>query len=147
MGLVLDSSVVIAAERSGQTVAEFFRGIVSQCGNQRVTLTAVGLSEMVHAIYRAPTDALRNRREIFIQNLLNDMEILPFATDAAFRAGRIDGEQRALGLTIPGIDLLIGATALSYGYNLATKNLRHFQMIPGLTIVQLQGGNGFGLYL
>jgi predicted nucleic acid-binding protein len=136
MGLALDSSVVIAAERHGETVTEFLRGIARQCGNQRVVLTAVGLSELVHAIYRAPTDILRNRREIFIGDLLTDLEVLPFGTDAAFTAGRIDGEQRALGITIPGIDLLIGATALSCGYSVMTRNLRHFRMIPGLTLVQ-----------
>jgi len=32
---------------------------------------------------------------------------------------------------------MIGATALEYGYAVATVNLRHFRMIPGLPIVQL----------
>lgn len=137
MGLVLDSSVVIAAERKRQTVAEFFHEIATNCGDQQVALTAIGLSELVHAIYRAPTETLRNRRKAFIEDLLTDLEILPFGRDAAFLAGRVDGEQRAHGLTIPGIDLLIGATALSCDYSIATINLRHFQMIPGLNIVQL----------
>lgn len=32
------------------------------------------------------------------------------------------------------LDLLIGATALTYGYRLVTNNERHFRRIPGLEI-------------
>ncbi len=32
---------------------------------------------------------------------------------------------------------LVGVTALHLGYSVATLNARHFQLIPGLTIVQL----------
>ena len=33
-------------------------------------------------------------------------------------------------------DALIAATALAYNETLYTKNVRHFQMIPGLTVVR-----------
>ena len=52
-------------------------------------------------------------------------------------AGRLDGEQRSRGVTIPSVDLLIGATALEHGYSVATVNVRHLQLIPGLEILQL----------
>jgi predicted nucleic acid-binding protein len=38
------------------------------------------------------------------------------------------------GLLIP--DALIAATALDYGITLYTKNVRHFRMISGLTVVR-----------
>jgi predicted nucleic acid-binding protein len=50
---------------------------------------------------------------------------------------KIDGEQRAQSVTIPFADLMIGVTALEHGYAVATVNLRHFRLIPGLEIVQL----------
>jgi predicted nucleic acid-binding protein len=68
---------------------------------------------------------------------LADVEVVPYARSTAFLAGRLDGEQRALGVTIPSMDLLIGATAIDIGYSLVTVNLRHFQLIPGLAIVTL----------
>lgn len=43
------------------------------------------------------------------------------------------------GIVIPFADLLIGGTALHYGYGLMTRNLRHFEKIPGLKIVKLKG--------
>lgn len=137
MGLILDSSIVIAAERQRETVAQLLRRIVAAAGDQRVALSAVGLTELVHAIYRASDPLQRQNHERYIADLLTDMEVVPYAKATALRAGKIDGEQRAQGVTIPFADLLIGATALEHGYAVATVNLRHFQMIPGLQIVQL----------
>ena len=34
-------------------------------------------------------------------------------------------------------DLLIGVTALELGYSVATGNLRHFELVPGLSVTQL----------
>ena len=34
-------------------------------------------------------------------------------------------------------DLLIGVTALEVGFGVATANLRHFGMIPGLDVVMV----------
>ena len=65
------------------------------------------------------------------------MEVVPYTKDTALLAGRLDGEQRARGVTIPSVDLMIGATALEYGYSLVTVNLRHFQLIPGLNVISI----------
>jgi predicted nucleic acid-binding protein len=32
---------------------------------------------------------------------------------------------------------MIGVTALEHGYAVATANIRHFQMIPGLQVILL----------
>ena len=137
MGLILDSSVVIAAERQRETVPQLLRRIVSTAGDQRVALSAVGLTELAHSIYRASNPVQRQNHERFIGDLLADMEVVPYAKATAMLAGKIDGEQRAQGVTIPFTDLLIGVTALEHGYAVATVNLRHFGLIPGLQIVQL----------
>ena len=55
MGLILDSSVVIAAERRGDNVAQMLKQIVAATGDQRTVLSSVGLTELVHGIYRAQT--------------------------------------------------------------------------------------------
>ena len=137
MGLMLDSTVVVAAERRGDTVAQFLRQVTSVTGDQEFALSSVGLTELVHALYRAPSTQIRARREAFIHALLDVVEVVPFAKSTAFLAGRIDGEQRSIGVTIPSLDLLIGATALELGYSVATANLRHFQLIPGLAVITL----------
>ncbi len=136
MGLVLDSSVVIAAERRGDNVTQMLKQIAAATGDQRAVLSAIGLTELVHGIYRAQTAEARSRRDSFIRELLTDVEVYPYTKETALLAGRIDGEQSARGIIIPTVDLLIGATALSLGYSVLTVNIRHFRKVPGLQVVQ-----------
>jgi len=137
MGLILDSSVVIAAERRGDNVTGMLKQIAATTGDQRAALSSIGLTELVHGIYRAKTLQARSRRDSFIHELLEDTEVYPYTKDTAMLAGKLDGEQRSLGVVIPFSDLLIGATALQVGYSLLTVNARHFRLIPGLKVVQL----------
>ena len=136
MGLILDSSVVIAAERRGNTVEQLIERVVNATGDQAAALSAVGLTELVHGIYRARTPEMRLRRESFLNELLADLTVYPYTKEAAMLAGKLDGEQQSQGVVIPFGDLLIGATALSLGYSVLTVNLRDFHRIPSLSVVQ-----------
>ena len=135
MGLILDSSIVITAERRGDTVEKLFEQVVAVAGDQDAALSSVGLTELIHGIYRAQTPERRLRRQSFIEELLRDLTVYPYTKETAILAGKIDGEQQTRGATIPFADLLIGATALSLGFSVLTVNLRHFRLIPGLAIV------------
>jgi predicted nucleic acid-binding protein len=137
MGLILDSSVVIAAERRGDTVEKLIEWVVSVAGDQDSALSAVGLTELAHGIYRAQNPEIRQRRQAFIDELLRDLTIYPYTTATALLAAKIDGEQQAKGVKIPFGDLLVGVTALELGFSVLTVNVRHFRLIPGLEIVQL----------
>ena len=136
MGLILDSSVVIAAERRGDTVEQLIERILKATGNQEAALSAIGLTELIHGIYRAQTPEIRQRRETFISELLSDLTVFPYTKETALLAGKLDGEQQSRGVVIPFGDLLIGATALSLGFKVLTVNLRDFQRIPGLSVVR-----------
>ena len=137
MGLILDSSIIVTAERRRDTPAQLLRRIQLQAGDQEVAISTIGLTEIVHAVFRAPSIPMRLRRETFIHDLLAYMEVLPYTRSTAWLAGRIDGEQRSVGITIPSMDLLIGASALEIGYAVVTANPRHFHMIPGLRVLAL----------
>jgi tRNA(fMet)-specific endonuclease VapC len=89
-----------------------------------------------YGIHRARTGADRERRRAFTQELRRDVAVVPVTADIAELAGRIEGEQATRGVSIAFEDLLIGATALHMSYALVTLNLRHFQMIPSLSVVQ-----------
>ena len=135
MGLILDSSVVIIAERRGYTVSQLIEQVEAVAGDQDAALSAVGLTELIHGIYRAETAEHRTRRHSFIEELLSDLTVYSYSKETALLAGRIDGEQQAHGVTVPFADLLIGATALSLNFFVLTANPRHFRLIPGLTVV------------
>jgi predicted nucleic acid-binding protein len=137
MGLILDSSIIITAERRKETPNQLLRHITLLAGDQELAISSIGLMEIVHAIYRAPSISLRLPREAFIHDLLAYVEVLPYTKTTAWLAGKIDGEQRSKGITIPSLDLLIGVTALEIGYAVVTTNLRHFNLIPGLHVIAL----------
>lgn len=134
---MLDSSIVIAAERRGENVAQLLLRIAQTFSDQRSVLSAIGLTELVHGIYRAQTATVRTRRETFIRELLRQVEVRPYSTVTAQLAGKIDGEQQNRGVIIPFVDLMIGATALEIGYSIVTTNVRHFRLIPNLSVSRL----------
>lgn len=128
--------MVIAAERRGDTVEQFIERVVNATGDQDAALSAIGLTELIHGLYRAKTPAMRLRRESFLTELLADLTVCPYTKETAMLAGKLDGEQQSKGVVIPFGGLLIGATALSLGYSVLTVNLRDFRRIPGLSVVQ-----------
>jgi predicted nucleic acid-binding protein len=65
------------------------------------------------------------------------MPVHPVTVPIALRAGQIDGENQTRGICVPLSDLLIGVATLELGYTVGTTNLRHFQQVPGLTVVRL----------
>jgi len=137
VGLIIDSSVAIAAERRGDSVGQFIQSVLVFSNDQKAGLSSVGITELVHGIYRAQSETLRKRRQEFVEELVTALSVFPYTLDTARLAGRIDGEQQARGNTSPFGDLLIGATALEIGYSILTVNLRHFQLIPGLNVIAL----------
>jgi|HubBroStandDraft_6_1064221.scaffolds.fasta_scaffold1631239_2 hypothetical protein len=59
------------------------------------------------------------------------MIVHPVSLGIAQLAGRVEGEQAAMGISIAIEDLVIGATALYVGFDVATLNVKHFHAIPG----------------
>ena len=137
MGLILDSSVLITAERQGQNARQMLAAISDLAGNTDIAISVVTLIELAHGAARADTPQRKAARHQFIEELLTALPIHPITIPVALRTGQIDGESQANGVRLPLSDLLIGVTALELGYSVATANLRHFQMIPGLKIISL----------
>jgi tRNA(fMet)-specific endonuclease VapC len=137
MGLILDSSAVIAGERKGQSAAELLAGIRDLLGPESVALTTVSVIELEHGIWRARDAEQADRRQKFFNDLFAAVPIYPLTFDIARKAARIDGECRRKGNVIPFQDLVIGVTALQFDYAVATANVRHFRMIPNLVVKQL----------
>jgi predicted nucleic acid-binding protein len=137
VGIVLDSSVIIAAERRGHTVREILEQVKVAQGEIEIGISVVTIAELVHGAYRAKTQTRQLQRLEFIERLSSDVPVYPVTLDIARLAGRIEGQQLAMGIQFAFEDLLIGATALHLGYNVATLNLRDFKRIPGLSVIQL----------
>lgn len=136
LGLVLDSSAVISAERKKMPVVEFIGAIFRAHGPLDVSLSPVTVAELVHGIYRAKTAETGQCRRQYIEELVGLIPVHPVTNRTAWLVGQIEGQEAAKGNVLPFNDLMIAAAAIEQGYAVLTGNLRHFQKIPGLSVVR-----------
>lgn len=106
LGIVLDSSAVIAAERKKLAVLEFLTSIRASWGPRNLCLSNLCLSlvtvaELVHGIYRAKTPEIAKRRREFIEELIRLVPVHPLTEQSGWILGQIDGEQSRLGRVTP----------------------------------------------
>jgi tRNA(fMet)-specific endonuclease VapC len=137
MGLILDSSVLIAAERQGKNARQVLTAIAKEIGETEVGISVVTLIELAHGAARADSPERKGKREKFIEELMIAMPVYPVTASMALRAGQLDGQNQARGVRVPLPDLLVGVTALELDYSVGTSNLRHFRQVTGLTVIQL----------
>ena len=92
------------------------------------------MSELLHGVHRA-TGATRTRRYAWVEALLAGAEAVPITTPAASVHAEVWASLAAGGSLIGQNDLWIGATALTHGFGVVTRNEREFGLIPGLRVV------------
>lgn len=134
MGVILDTSVLVAGERGTIRLEEMLHSL----GDEAVALSAVTASELLHGCQRAPGPGVRVRRSAFVEGVLGVIPVLPFGLAEARRHAELWAALAQQGEMIGPHDMLVGATALAYGYSLATLNRREFSRIPGLRLVPIE---------
>ena len=137
MGLVLDSSTLIAAEREKRPVSELLTSLESEHSEEEFLLSSITVMELEHGWHRAKTSETASRRRRYLDEVFAVIPVEPFTREMAVLAAKIDADMKKVGTVVATADLLIGVTALHYGYAIGTRNLRHFQMIPGLQVLSL----------
>lgn len=134
MGLILDSSVLINAERQVRPVSELLAVIRTVLGVTDIMLSAVRVIELEHGIWRANTSELAQRRRTYMEEVFATIPVQAFTKEMAQLAAKIDAGARQTGVVIPFADLQIGVTAVHLSFAIATRNVRHFRMIPNLVV-------------
>jgi len=137
LGLVVDSSVLVAAERSRVTTPDVIGAIRKAVGDVAIVICSLTVAELAHGIYRAKTPERSRQRRQFLDELMAHVSIHPITEATAEIIARIGAGQAAKGINLPLADLIIGACALELGYAVGTGNVRDFYRIPGLTVVHL----------
>src|SRR5437899_9228058 len=137
LGVILDSSIMIEAERQRLDVARFLKHIATKIGEREAALCSISVAELAHGVHRANTPERRQARRTFLDDLKATVPVYPITGETAELVGKINAESSQRGIIIPFDDLLIGACALERGYAVATHNERHFRLIPGLNILSL----------
>lgn len=129
-GYLLDTNVLseVLKKRPEPRFLERLRGVPAR----QLSTSAVCVTELRYGAARDP----RGMRlwERIAREVLARVRILPLGEAEAIRAGDVLAALEAQGRPIGIEDVLIGATALEAGLTVVTRNVRHFDRIPGLAV-------------
>jgi len=131
VGTLIDTSVLIAIERGALDLAT-----VRDDDEDELAIAAITASELLHGVHRLRGAVARTRAERFVEHLLDVIPVIPFDLDVARVHARIDAELSAAGAAVGDADLIIAATAVWLDYRIATRDLRSFPKIKGLSIAR-----------
>ena len=134
MGVIFDTSVLIEAERGRFDAIGFIAGKEKE----PFGLSAISVSELLHGVHRADTEKRRLKRSALVEKTIELFPIYPFDKNVARIYAKLWSGLLQKGLTIGSHDLMIGATAISLGFSVATFNVRHFSRIEGLDLEVLK---------
>jgi tRNA(fMet)-specific endonuclease VapC len=101
MGLVLDSDVLIAAERQAQPVSDLLLDIQRKHGETEVVISSITVIELEHGVHRANTPAVIRQRQAYVDTILLAIPAEPFTKEMGQLAAKTDVDARRTGLVIP----------------------------------------------
>ena len=133
MAIILDADVVIRGEKG---TFDLHGWLVGRPDDQ-FEVSAVTVAELWHGVERA-TGARRVKRSEYLQTVLALLPVIPYTEQTAYEHARIWAELESSGKMIGYYDLIVAATALERGSEVATFNRRHFTQVKGLTVIELK---------
>jgi tRNA(fMet)-specific endonuclease VapC len=131
MAIILDADVVIRGEKGAFDLERW----VSSRPLDHFEIAAITVAELWHGVERV-TGARRDTRKKYLSAVLESVPIVPYTEQTAYEHARVWAELEASGNMIGYYDLIVGATALERGSEVATFNKRHFSQIRGLSIIE-----------
>lgn len=144
MGTIVDTTVFVDLERTSRQRGGANPGnLIGERLAQRLgpddeaAIAAITASELLHGVHRASAEH-RARREIFVETILSVIPVLDFDLLAARAHARLWVDLVMAGKDVGSHDRLVAATAISAGWRVATANMRHFERIPGLEVVEVR---------
>ncbi len=130
MGVILDTSVLIEAERQEFKIDK----LTENREDEIFGLSVITVSELLHGVYRADSTKRRLKRSAYVEKVIELFPIYVFEISIARIYAELWSDLSKKGLQVGAHDLIIGSTALSLGFSVVTNNIRHFERIEGLKI-------------
>ena len=131
MAIVLDADVLIRGEKGSFDLKNW----LASRPDDQFEIAAITLAELWHGVERA-TAPHRAKREQYLQTVLAPLPIIPYTEQTAREHARIWAELEAAGKMIGYYDIIVAATALERGSDVATFNRKHFDLVTGLTVIE-----------
>ena len=130
MGVILDTSVLIEAERNEFDIDKF----TEHREEETFGLSVITVAELLHGVNRSDSTKRHLKRSAFVEKVIELFPVYNFDISIARIYAELWSDLRSKGIQIGAHDLIIGSTALTLGFSVATHNTRHFERIEGLKI-------------
>ena len=130
MGVILDSSVLIEAERGHLDIDRF----INDRETQPFGLSVITVAELLHGVHRADSEKRRIKRSAYVEKVIELFPIYPFGIDTARVYAQLWATLLRKGVQIGAHDLIIASTAIALGFSVATFDKRDFERIEGLEL-------------
>jgi predicted nucleic acid-binding protein len=134
MGVIFDTSFLIEAERRESEISKFTENREEEVFG----ISVISVAELLHGVHRADSIKRRLKRSAYVEKVIELFPIYNFEISIARIYAELWSDLSKKGIQIGAHDLIIGSTALSLGFSVATCNLRHFERIEGLKIETLR---------
>lgn len=128
IGVVLDSSVLIDAERGRLDLSA-----VQADPAEPVVLPAISAHELLRGLARLPAGVRRARSERWVEATLATLTVVDYDLEIARVHTAMCAEMSAARASLSEFDQIIAATAISLGYDLATRDAA-FRQVPELKL-------------
>lgn len=142
MGLVVDTSALVAIERSRTStdVLEPWRALLERVGTTPIVLPSIVYAELMVGVELADTDERAHARQTRVDALADRLQVADFDAGCARVWARLFAEQSLKGQRIPSNDLAVAATALHLGFGVLVgpADERHFRAVEGLEVVVME---------
>jgi len=133
MGVIFDTSFLIEAERRESEISKFTKNREEEVFG----ISIITISELLHGVHRADSTKRRLKRSAYVEKVIDLFPIYNFEISIARIYAELWSDLSKKGIQIGAHDLVIGSTAISLGFSVASYNLRHFGRIEGLKIETL----------
>ena len=130
MSFLFDTSAVSEALKP-RPDADFAVWLAGLAREEQFT-SAVVAGELLAGAHRASSRDKWLAR--ISEEVLPTLVVLPFDLACARAYGELRAHLADVGRPVGDADAMIGATALVHGLTLVTANVRHFSVMPGLTV-------------
>jgi tRNA(fMet)-specific endonuclease VapC len=131
MAIILDADVIIRSEKG---VFDLQNWMASKAGEQ-FEIAAITVAELWHGVERA-TGTQRAKRQQYLETILDVLPVIPYTEQTAYEHARIWAELESSGKMIGFYGVIVAATAIERGSDVATFNQRHFAQVKGLTVIE-----------
>ena len=130
MGVILDTSVLVALERGALGLEKLAAGRE----REPFGISVITVAELLHGVHRADTEKRRLTRSAFVEKIIQSFPVYPFDLNASRIYARVWANLAKKGTTIGSHDLMIASTAIALGFSIVTADVRDYGKVKEVTI-------------